>query len=429
MSQEIPNRRVLMVTDEFPPQPGGRSEKMASRVKYLHQYGWSTVVLTPLPWKHLVDETLLSKMPTGLVVYRTGYFLRRLFPNLRRELAVHNESVDKWLDLLRVFRGFVRWIPYAVLGGWRLIGRYQIDVIYSMNNPVTNHLIAYILHKLTGKPWVAEFRDPWVKYLYSTRGPDSLDRVLERIVVRNATKVVWYSTLEMEDDYFNSTYPDQPSRKFLQIPYFGYEEGEFKQIRQMMVYDSSAGPMRIAYVGVFYKGGRSPEHFLRGLAGFVRARQLSGTQLQVTFAGSWGEEYSQLVSDWGLQDIVKYIGFVPRSQCLELYARSHILLLLGARDLRRNFPSKFWDYLGARRVILALVPPDSKLGQCIVRENLGIVVPPTDVEAIREGLATLYDRFTRRELGVSPSSEFLRITSRADSERRFASVLDSVVNQ
>jgi glycosyltransferase involved in cell wall biosynthesis len=232
----------------------------------------------------------------------------------------------------------------------------------------------------------------------------------------------------MEDDYFATAYRDEPSRKFYQIPYFGYEEEEFEDIDQIQVYASSREPLRIAYTGVFYEGGRSPEHFLDALSQFIGARQLGDDRLQMTFAGSWGKKYDELVTSLGLDDFVEYVGFVSRARCLDLCGDSHILLLLGAPEgLDRNFPSKFWDYLGARRVILGLVAPESRVAQCIIREDLGVVAHPTDVGAIRRSIAVLYDRFSEGDLGVAPSGEFLKSASRAECERRFASVLDSAL--
>jgi glycosyltransferase involved in cell wall biosynthesis len=420
--------KILMIADEFPPQPGGRSEKLASHVKYLHRYGWKTVVLTPEPWKQSIDEHLMARVPEETIVCRTNYFFRNRFPNLRRKPSIREHLLDKLLDLVRAFQGFVRWVPYAIFAGLKLIKHQEVDVIHSMNNPVTNHLIAYVLHKLTGKPWVAEFRDPWVAYLYNARGPEVFDRILERKVIRSATRVVWYSTLQMADDYFLTTYPNQPADKFHQIPFFGYDSEEFEDIWQTRVEDLTGDMLRLSYVGSFYEGGISPDNFLKGLAKFMREYSLGEDHLRVTFAGSWGEKYSQMVTDLGLKNIVEYIGYVSRSKCLDLYQSSHILLLICTPE-GEDFPSKFWDYLGARRVILGLLPLESFLAKCIIQEKLGVIAPPDNVEAISNSIMILYRKFLAGDLGIAPTQDFLNSASRASSERRFVRVLEDILEK
>jgi len=348
--------------------------------------------------------------------------LRKIHPNLRRKPAVRERLLEKIVDLARVPQGFVRWMPYAIIEGLRLIRNQGVDIVHSMNNPITNHLIGYVLHKLTGRPWLAEFRDPWVAYLYNARGPDFIDRLLEKEIVSNATSVVWYSTLQMADDYFLKAYPAQPADKFHQIPYFGYDSIEFEEIWRTKIGDLSKETLRISYVGSFYEGGITPEYFLKGLAEFLRERTLNKNQLLVTFAGSWNERYSQLVEYYGLEDFVEYIGYVSRSRCLEVYRDSHILLLIGAPG-GMDFPSKFWDYLGARRVMLALVPPESRVASCIIQEKLGVVAQPVNIDAISRSIASLHASFIERKLDIRPSKGFLESASRYASEREFADAL------
>ena len=53
----------------------------------------------------------------------------------------------------------VGWIPAAVWRALRLIREHRPSVLYSTSLPATSHLAALIVHRLTGLPWVADFRD------------------------------------------------------------------------------------------------------------------------------------------------------------------------------------------------------------------------------------------------------------------------------
>src|SRR5205823_9286845 len=51
--------------------------------------------------------------------------------------------------------------------------------------------------------------------------------------------------------------------------------------------------------------------------------------------------------------------------------------------------AKLFEYLAAERPILAAVPPDGAAAALVEETGAGIVVPPRDVDAIREALRRL----------------------------------------
>ena len=88
--------------------------------------------------------------------------------------------------------GLVGWLPSAVWHGLRAARIHRPDVLYSTSKPETAHLVALIVHRLTGLPWVADFRDAWTLNPFGpvsgVSGPmaDASER-LERAVVANAS--------------------------------------------------------------------------------------------------------------------------------------------------------------------------------------------------------------------------------------------------
>ena len=56
---------------------------------------------------------------------------------------------------------WVGWVPAAVWHGVRAVKKYRPRVIFSTSPMVTAHLAALIVHRMTGVPWVADFRDGW----------------------------------------------------------------------------------------------------------------------------------------------------------------------------------------------------------------------------------------------------------------------------
>ena len=54
---------------------------------------------------------------------------------------------------------WVSWCLGAILSGYRTIRREKCDVILTTFPIASAVLIGWILHRLTGTPWVADFRD------------------------------------------------------------------------------------------------------------------------------------------------------------------------------------------------------------------------------------------------------------------------------
>src|SRR3981081_278772 len=70
--------RVLMIAHHFPPMGGSGSNRALAFARYLPEYGWESVVVTPgAAWAANRDERLLVELPPGLRVIRTRSFERR----------------------------------------------------------------------------------------------------------------------------------------------------------------------------------------------------------------------------------------------------------------------------------------------------------------------------------------------------------------
>jgi hypothetical protein len=52
------------------------------------------------------------------------------------------------------------WLPFAYSAGRKACKENKFDYISSVSYPHSAHLIAYLLKKKTGLPWVAQFYDP-----------------------------------------------------------------------------------------------------------------------------------------------------------------------------------------------------------------------------------------------------------------------------
>src|SRR6185369_13567041 len=93
----------------------------------------------------------------------------------------------------------------------------------------TNHIVGFVLSRLTGLPWTAHFRDPWVTGARETPTNNSswANKWLERMVVTRATAVV--SVTEEHSAAFRRAYPSLHGGKFVTVPN-GYDNEEWENL-------------------------------------------------------------------------------------------------------------------------------------------------------------------------------------------------------
>src|SRR5256885_1034498 len=64
--------RVLMIAHHFPPASGSGSDRAPALARYLPEYGWQPIVLTPAEaWAGNRDDGLLAQVPPALRIVRT----------------------------------------------------------------------------------------------------------------------------------------------------------------------------------------------------------------------------------------------------------------------------------------------------------------------------------------------------------------------
>src|SRR3954453_7163315 len=177
-----PRHRVLMLAYYFPPLGGGGVQRTLKHAKCLPGAGFDVIVVTgsgrgfPLRDPELARElsrgTVVLRartLPLQVARWKTEGVLRRL------GLPTWPASLIGWPDEM------VGWLPGAVHQALRAVRRYRPDVLYTTSSPVTAHVAGLIVQRLTGLPWVADFRDPWTRHLYTPRQFRPMAKASERL--------------------------------------------------------------------------------------------------------------------------------------------------------------------------------------------------------------------------------------------------------
>ncbi|MEJ2722867.1 MAG: glycosyltransferase [bacterium] len=356
-------KNLLMIVPFFPPNAGGGVYRPLNFVKYIERFGWRTTVVTPRAesfW--ITDGALVDQVPPGCDVRRTRTLSgQAILSAVRRGRERPREAGVRSSRAFAAMRKigaaflipdtYIGWYPFAVREGRRVLGEKRIDAIYSTSPPETSHLIADKLHELSGLPWVADFRDPWMNLHLlprPTRWHDSLHERLERKVCSRASVVVtnrWHHEL-LRERY--------PGLKRIAIIPNGYDPAEMESVAHVAPPEEE---FQIVHAGMLTQK-RSAAPFLKGLQMFLDANPGAARRCRVMFIGPRESDNDREAERLGLTGVVAFRGAVAHDEALKIEKASHILLLIKHSNPLYDgiVPGKLFEYIGLCRPILALVP-------------------------------------------------------------------------
>jgi glycosyltransferase involved in cell wall biosynthesis len=405
-------RRVLFVAYQFAPSLEMGARSCAQIARYLPLHGWSPVVLTAHEkyiedrYRGSADEIAELDLPDAIVrtrllphpfdLYR---WLKSTFGRKTQEGGASGAGTTVEADTPLGEKGKLRrlilsalsmpdmytgWIVPAIVAGLKAARRSKAEQIFSSGPFWTNHLVGFALSYLTGLPWTAHFRDPWVAGAWES--PTSaiaarLDKWLERLVVTRATAVV--GVTEEHAAAFRQTYPHLPAEKFAAVPN-GYDDGEWDNLPTGIRRDEkSEGKFLIVYAGKFYIE-RDPQPLFRALKILIDSGEIAREQIRIDLVGwcatSEGRSVREMAIECGLSDCVNILGPRSRPETLRRMTEADLLLLLAERFVIQ-IPGKTYEYLRAGRPILAITP-EGALANLLRRIGGGLVVNPNDTAGI-----------------------------------------------
>ena len=411
-----PMRRLLMVAYTFPPIAGVGIERSLKHARYLPEHGWQPVIVAPAnPGYRLVDTATLDRIPVGTEVHRAPSVepahLRRLVGRLLQRGSRKGQvtrptpgdappsSVSGVRGLLdRAWRVYVElaffpdeqigWAPAAIAAGWRAHKLNPVDAIYSSGPPWTCHLIGASLKRITGVPWVADYRDPWVGNAYAAPLPApyrAARAALEGLIIQEADAAVFAS--DGVRAQYATRYPAFAGR-FTTI-HNGYDLEDITAVRRPQ------DPRVHVRFRLIYTGSlQYPAEFrllVDGIEVLLARRPELRDRLRVQLVGWLGPGVQALAAERlpSLAPVVEKLGFQPKLRTLELLdAADAALLVLAAGAGRAEVPSaKLFDYLGMDVPVLA-VAPQGEVRRILGELDWGIGVDPRP-EALAAGVERL----------------------------------------
>ena len=310
------------------------------------------------------------------------------------------------------------WIKPAVDEAVAMAGDWQPDLIYSTAPPHSGHVVACRIARRLRRPWVAELRDLWAGNPYNDGHP-----LFDPIQRRHA-----WSTLARASGHVALTRGSarRVSRALgrpVTLSYNGFGADDFTALDNVTAHDPHR--LTIVHAGIIYAGQREPTMLLAALA---RLDPSVRSRIRVIF---FHDEESAVVAGaahHGVTDCIEMRPPIPRRDILQLEREADVLLLCRWNDPAEDaiIPGKVFEYIGARRPILATGSPTGEAADIVRAGPFGVVL--TEPDDIARQLATWLaqkDAHAGRlpDLPAEPTRAYLRETQFQQVDAAIADIL------
>ncbi len=440
------NARVLVISYFFPPDGGPGTQRVTKFCKYLWRFGWSPIVLTrTIPetrgrWDP-EDYSLVRDIPSSVRVIRV-------------DAAEGNPGWSAHLPVLDSPR-IMRWNASAYVRIRKLLETEQFDLVFITMSPFDLAHLGRRIQTQFGIPVIYDLRDPWAldgwrshrsrnhwrrdfdcmrSTLMNADGIIANTQEAKNVIQRECREVDpmrlyvipnGYDDADLTDP-FHSTYQRDPS--IFRIVHTGS-----LHCRELYARQNLRGKLRSLFE---YAGeridptGRTPFYLLKALQRLRRRGHPLSKRVRVRLIGTIDDATRQCVTESRLQHVVELVNYLPHQESVDQLRIADALFLplhgLPPGQRSRIVPGKTYEYLAARRPILACLPAGDAR-ELIERSGNEWCADPCDETAIAEALASLYEAWERGDLDRLQIPSWLASYGRRQLTARLAEIFDEIV--
>ncbi|SRX56027.1 glycosyltransferase family 4 protein [Aequorivita sp. CIP111184] len=425
-------KRALIITYYWPPAGGPGVQRWLKFVKYFREFGVEPIVYVPEnPNYPLIDENFSSEIPVDIEVIKQPisepYRFAKLFSKKKTKQIssgiISKKEASAMEKLMLYVRGNffipdarVGWVKPSVAFLSEYIAKNPVDVVITTGPPHSLHLIGMQLQKNLNVKWIADFRDPWTtihyhKSLRLNKSSERKHKELEASVLKLADIITVTSpTTKKEFEMITET-----PIEVITNGYDTLEEIHFEKDKSFS----------ISHIGSLLSE-RNPEVLWKVLAEICKENNSFKNDLRLKFAGAVSEEVKKSLESFKLFSNCEFLGYVSHQEAIKLQHQSQVLLLveINSAETRAIIPGKLFEYLAAKRPIIAFGPKESDIEEIISKTKSGTFFSYWDDDELKLEILRLYEHFQNGDLKIA--SEGIEKYSRKELTKRMSSLILSL---
>jgi hypothetical protein len=378
-------RHILLVAYLYPPCNAVSANRPAGLRRAFDAAGIRTTVLTSEISGSYDDDDAQRIIRAGdlrtrfrtqyqtLVGYQDGPLEARAKPR-------------RWTNYIVPDPTAVSWFPQALAQLLKLIRNDRPDVIITTSGPESSHLLG-LAASVAGIPWVADYRDEWLRDVRHPAPLRAVDRALERQIARRSTMVTGVNdaiTADVERRHGVRAFTISNGFDRTAVAGATDEKATLDPNRFSLVYTGLLA-IDVGEQPVVNRG-RDAQTFLDALAFLVARDPSFATRLELVVAGAISDSEREVLTRGGLRNVVRVLGMLPRARALGLQqAADGLLLIPGGAGATT---AKVYEYLAARKPIFAVTERDGVAAELLRAAGEHTVAEAGDAESVAAALRT-----------------------------------------
>ncbi|MBI4947425.1 MAG: glycosyltransferase family 4 protein [Bacteroidetes bacterium] len=443
-------KKFLIITYYWPPSGGAGVQRWLKLSNYFPEFNFQPIVITvdgAFASYPVLDESLLKEVPENLKVIRTktkepfGIYKKLTGKKQIPSGGFSSGNSSSFKDaLMRFFRGnfFIPdarmgWNKFAYEAACEIIRKEKPDAIITSSPPHSTQLIGLKLKEQFGIriPWIADMRDPWTdiyyyKKLLHTPIAKWIDKNYERKVLENADKVVVVSE-SIRQSFIQKSKRIKPENLVV-IPN-GYDEKDFVRTDSFgdnKVSVKTENRFIITYTGTIAES-YSPYPFFSAIEKLIKNN--SDANILFRFIGSMPKEMQDLLKLISWNGQFEYIPYSPHEKVVEYMLASSVLYLAipQSEGNKGILTGKLFEYLAARKPIIATGPVDGDAATIISSCNAGKMFEANDEKGILMHLQHLLNEW-RSNKNLLTESDAYKKYSRKILAGKFSELLNKIIH-
>jgi hypothetical protein len=398
-------KKVLIITYYWPPAGGSGVQRWLKFSKYLRGFDIEPVIYTiDNPSYPILDKSSESEIPKDLEILKQAIFE----PNSMLSFFGRNNKKESagFLNPNPTFLGkivqYIRanyfipdarkfWIQPSVNFLSNYLENNHIDAIITTGPPHSMHLIGLELKKKLGIKWISDFRDPWTEIDYFqqlplTKKATKKHQDLEQEVLRKSDMVVVVGET-MKEKFLQHT-------KRIEVLTNGFDSNENSLTQEL---DQK---FSITHVGLM-NSDRNPTILWKVLNEISNTNPNFKNDLRIKLIGKIDDAVIQdlKVFDHNTIETIPYLDHKDVSK----YQASSQVLLLSINEVpsaKGIITGKIFEYLQAKRPILAIGPEDGDAAMILKNTNAGTIVGFKNKTVLKATILNLYKDYKEGVLFV-----------------------------
>lgn len=393
-------KSILIISYYFPPSNMVAALRVYSFAKYLAEYGHRITVLCCQGSGGGTDSDLDFDCSSFMVVpvvhgavggrnidyyyqksIKSDYALNRFFWKIKDSLIRSLARVKN-----RLFGNLFMPEDFWGLSAWRrvksLLEKDTFDIVVTSSGPISCHFIGYGLKKNHGVPWIADYRDPWLK---NPNWPDPVRAVswLQsklQMKLNNSAEFLITVSSQLSKDFFsgysskvciieNGYFPEDVSNAFLR----------------------SDDTFLITYTGTFYDTSYKCDQFFEGVR---QAAEHAGIEknMQINFIGCNTDIIRSTAKKYGLDNLVTVHPKISRQESLAAQRNSDVLVFFSSSNPMYGgfYSSKIFEYIISGTPIIVVGNLESNAAANLVGNSGTGFVCGNDSEKVFKALMRIY---------------------------------------